>query len=81
MDRTGYDPSPDPDELEPGTKIEWRLVPFDRIHTSGLLGQVTRNGTPVGVVRFVSQDEFDWLKRRLDGDFVVPLEKRHADRE
>jgi hypothetical protein len=63
---TGYEEGGEKDEII----VVFELVKTPYVYTGqGTPASVRRNGKPVGVIYLDSEDEFNWLKRRIDGEF------------
>lgn len=69
----GYDQGSEPDQ----TVIQiWRLELVERGYVYGLVGQIFCNNEGRAVVTFKSKGEFEWLKRRIDGERNPRLEPK-----
>lgn len=61
--------------------IEFRLDKIkDMYIAAGVVCRVLKDGTPVGMIRLKSEEEFQWLKRRMEGDFDLEQELMRNDR-
>jgi len=65
-----YDTEGDENEIE--SEILWVLELHERQHTrTGVLGILMRNGEGVGMLRCKSNEEFVWLKKKIDGTYNI----------
>ena len=65
IDQTGYGDRPEPDDESAQL---WILEQIPRgIHTN-ILGILKCNGHAKGFIEFKDEEEFKWLKRRIDGE-------------
>lgn len=64
---TGYDERGDEEE-EPIISFELQKVPH-LYAPKGVVCRLMRAGQPIGLFYLKTNLEFDWLKKRLDGDF------------
>jgi len=65
--RTGYEgpTSPRDEDLPPPATRRWRLVrPADHF-TTRVVGQLTLDGEPIGLVYLPDDEHFSWLEKQL----------------
>ena len=76
---TGYEDD-GPDEIE--GPVVFELVETRHLYVSrGTMGRLKRNGSSIGILYFDSQDEFEWVKRRLDGEFDIEIQQLNISGE
>ena len=70
--QTGYEGGGPEEEVE--GPVVFELVKTRYLYVSrGTMGRLMRNGASIGILYFDSKDEFDWCKRRIDGEFDIEI--------
>lgn len=72
-DTTGYDPE---DEEDLPRHSTWKLEKFVAMFSSSFLVRLTVNDEPVGILHLRNEEDFKWLKARIDG---VQTRRRKSD--
>ena len=74
---TGYDQGGS--EEDEGTVV-FELTKVEHLYSRGIMGRLKRNGEPIGLLYFKSEEEFDWIKRRIDGEFDIEIQQLNINK-
>ncbi len=74
---TGYDDSGPPKEDGP---VIFKLEQYRYQHSASIIGRLLRNDTAIGMLYFKTEEELEWMRRRIDGEYDAEKEQEIEQR-